>query len=88
MTRDEYSRLVINCKDEHSCLLFEDESMASNHMAMFIPSRAFTLSQLKVYLSGFGLTEAEVRVVPLQKRPKNAPFGGYVVTIPLPDGSG
>ncbi|AUD06615.1 hypothetical protein [Spirosoma pollinicola] len=85
MNQDEYSRLVINCKDEHKCLLFQDDSIASDQVAMFVPSRAFTLSQLKAYLIGFGLTEAEVRVVPLQQRPKNAPFGGYVVTIPLPE---
>ncbi|MBD2753930.1 hypothetical protein [Spirosoma validum] len=84
MRQEEYSRLVIDCKKEHSCLLFRDESIPLNLTAMFVPSRAFTFQQLKVYLTGFGLTDEEIAVVPLHKRPKIAPLGGYVVTIPLP----
>ena len=84
MTLTEYARLAIDCKDKHSCLLFADESIPTNLVGLFIPSRAFTLAQLRIYLTGFGLSDADIVVVPLTQRPKKAPLGGYVVTIPLP----
>jgi hypothetical protein len=84
MTQDQYDRLVIDSKDKHSCLLFEDESIPSTHIGLFVPSRAFTLQELKIYLASFGLTDIDIALVPIHKRPQKAPFGGYVVTIPLP----
>ena len=84
MTLTEYARLAVDCQERHSCLLFADESISASLVGLFVPSRAFTLPQLRVYLAGYGLTDADVVIIPLPQRPKKAPLGGYVVTIPLP----
>jgi hypothetical protein len=84
MTQEQYDWLVIDSKDKHSCLFFADESIPLHQIGLFIPSRAFTLPQLKAYLTGFGLIEADIVLIPIHKHPRNAPFGGYVVMIPLP----
>ncbi|QHV98682.1 hypothetical protein [Spirosoma endbachense] len=82
MTQEQYDWLVTDSKDKHSCLCFADELIHRHQIGLFIPSRTLTLPQLKAYLTGFGLIEADIVLTPIHKHPRNAPFGGYVVMIP------
>ena len=84
MCQEDYFRLGVDAESRYSCLLFRDESIRADLIALFVPSRSLTLLQLKDYLRNFGLTAEEVIVLSFSQRPRNAPLGGYIVTIPLP----